>query len=368
MAILVLLPFFCATVSGNSASDKASAVDALFREYDRPGVPGACVLVIKQGKVLYKKAYGLANLEEKIATTTETNYRLASVTKQFTAMSIMILAERGRLSHESKLTDFFPDFPAYSKQITIRHLLTHTSGVADYEDLIPEGTTAQLKDQQVLDLVKQQKDPLFRPGSRFRYSNSGYALLALIVEKASGELFPEFLRKNIFEPLGMSNTVAYEEGVSVVPNRAYGYSQGPNGFQRKDQSLTSAVLGDGGIYSSVEDLYRWDQALDSARLVSRETLTQAFTPGAMTSHDGRAYGFGWFIETYRGLQTVWHYGSTVGFGTAIERFPDRKFTVIVLINRDEADAHQLARKVVDLYLFNARSNHRASRGSRLAAE
>jgi len=351
MVFFMLVPLFSTMINDTLLSNKSQNVDALFQEYDRPDSPGASVMVIKDGKILYKKAYGLANLEDKIACTTQTNYRLASVTKQFTAMAIMMLAERQKLSFESKLTDFFPNFPAYGKQITVRHLLNHTSGLIDYEDLIPPETVVPLKDQQVLDLLQQQDSTYFPPGSQFRYSNSGYALLALIVETTSGSSFATFLEKNIFKPLKMKNTVAYEKGISVVHQRAYGYRQQANGFERSDQSLTSSVLGDGGIYSSIEDLYKWDQALYTDKMVNSKTLQQAFTPGVLMNDEGEGYGFGWFIGTYRGLKTVWHYGSTIGFRTAIERFPDQRFTVIVLVNRNEADAHEIARKIVDIYLI-----------------
>lgn len=333
-----------------AVQDKAAKIDALFREYDRPDAPGAGVMVIKRGRVLYKKAYGLANLEDRIPSATVTNYRLASLTKQFTAMAIMILAERKKLSYHDRLTDFFPDFPSYGQQITVRHLLNHTSGLIAYEDLIPAGTTEPLKDRDVLKLLKQQDHTYFPPGSKFRYSNSGYALLALIVEAASGTSFAEFLKRNIFDPLQMTGTVAYEKGISTVPNRAYGYSQRGNSFERTDQSLTSSVLGDGGIYSSVEDLYKWDQALDATRLVSPMTLKEAFTPGIVTDDESTGYGFGWFIGKYGDRKTVWHYGETIGFSTAIERIPEQRLTVIVLVNRSNSRPTEIARRIIDMYL------------------
>lgn len=333
-----------------AVQDQAPKIDALFREYDRPGAPGASVMVIKGGRVLYKKAYGLANLEERIPTATNTNYRLASLTKQFTAMAIMILAERKKLSYGDRLTDFFPDFPSYGQRITLRHLLNHTSGLIAYEDLIPAGTTLPLKDRDVLKLLKRQDHTYFPPGSKFRYSNSGYALLALIVEAASGTSFAEFLKRNIFDPLQMTGTVAYEKGISTVPNRAYGYSRRGNSFERTDQSLTSSVLGDGGIYSSVEDLYKWDQALDAARLVSTVTLKEAFTPGIVTDDENIGYGFGWFIGKYGGRKTVWHYGETIGFSTAIERIPEQRLTIIVLVNRSNSRPTEIARRIMDMYL------------------
>lgn len=354
VSLLLLIPLLHAISDGKSVSTKASRVDAIFREYAQRGAPGASVMVIRDGKVLFKKAYGLANLEEKTPCATDTNYRLASITKQFTAAAVMLLVERKKLSYDSTLSDLFPGFPVYGRQITVRHLLNHTSGLTDYEDLITKETTAPLKDAQVLELLKRERGTYFPPGTKFQYSNSGYAMLALIVEAVSRMSFATFLEQNVFEPLGMRDTVAYEKGISNVRRRAYGYGKradGAGGFENKDQSLTSSVLGDGGVYSSVEDLYKWDQSLYTDRLLSRASLREAFTPGVKINDQGEGYGFGWFTETYRGLRTVWHYGSTTGFRTAIERFPDQRFTVIVLVNRNEADAHLLARKLVDLYLF-----------------
>lgn len=341
---------FCVVPAAQPA-DQAPQIDALFRAYAAPGVPGASVLVIKDGAVLYKKAYGLANLEDRTPSTTRTNYRLASVTKQFTAMAIMMLAERKKLSLDDRLADFFPGYPAYGNQITVRHLLNHTSGLVDYEDLIPQGPTEQLKDQDVLRLVKEQDHTYFPPGSRYRYSNGGYAHLALIVEARSHTPFAEFLTKNIFDPLGMTGTVAYEKGISAVRNRAYGYTQREHGFERTDQSLTSAVLGDGGVYSSVEDLYQWDQALYTTKLVGAQTLQQAFTPGVWIDGRTTGYGFGWEIGAYRGLRTIKHTGHTIGFSTVIERFPDQKFTVIILTNRNGVQPAEIADKIADLCLL-----------------
>ena len=355
--LLLLLTLLTAQ---NSASNriipKADAslhgmVDTLFHEYDRPDVPGASVIIIKDGKVLYKKAYGMANVEDKIPTTTKTNYRIASMTKQFTAMAIMILAEQKRLSLDAPLTKFFPDFPPYGKRITVRQLLNHTSGLLDYFDLIPAARTAPLKDRDVLNLLQKQDHTNFPPGSRFRYSNTGYVLLALIVEEASGSHFSEFLKKNIFEPLRMTRTRFYEREDRSDRNRAYGYSQRERGFERTDQSLSSSILGDGSLYSSVEDLYKWDQALYTSRLVSFGMLKQAFTPGEGTGED--AYGFGWFIDNYHGFRDIWHGGNTMGFTSSIYRFPDQRFTVIALTNRNNDLLPVPVHKIINIFLFGS---------------
>ena len=228
LAALLIAPVMMA--SNKPASRKTTIslerqVDALFRDYDGPDVPGASVLIVMNGKVLYKKAYGMADIENRIRTMTRTNYRIASMTKQFTAMAIMILADRGKLSFDDQLTKFFSHFPAYGRSITVRHLLNHTSGLVDYFDIIPADRTTPLKDSDVLDLLKQQDHTEFQPGSRFHYCNAGYVILALIVDKVSGVRFPDFLQKNIFGPLRMTSTRFYPREDHGDRHRAYGYSR-----------------------------------------------------------------------------------------------------------------------------------------------
>jgi CubicO group peptidase (beta-lactamase class C family) len=348
--LFVFILLICAAVTGR-AEDKFARVDELFRDYSGPAVPGGSVIIIQDGRIIYKKAYGMADLEAHVAATTATNYRLASFTKQFTAMCIMMLAERKKLSFDEPLPAFFPDFPAYGKQITVRHLLTHTSGLLDYEDLMPADTKVPILDKGALELLKKQDKTNFPPGSEYRYSNSGFVVLALIVEARSGMSFAQFLKKNIFDPLGMAHTVAFENGISTVSNRAYGYTRREKRYERTDQSMTSSTLGDGGIYTSVDDLFYWDQALYTTKLVKRESLEQAWAPFTLTSGKRTEYGFGWFVKDYRGLHTVQHDGSTIGFRTTILRVPERKFTVIALVNRNEGKPEEIAKKIADLYLF-----------------
>jgi CubicO group peptidase (beta-lactamase class C family) len=338
-----------------AAKEFSSRIDSLFIKYDGTDVPGASVMIIKDGKVIYKRGYGLADLEAKEPVTPSACFRLASVTKQFTAMSVMILAGRKKLSYDNTLSDYFPDFPSSGKKITVRHLLNHVSGLIAYEDVMPESTMVPLLDNDVLALLKKKDSTYFAPGAEYRYSNSGYALLALIVEKVSGMSFAQFLRENIFAPLQMTSSVAYEKGISTVPNRAYGYSlrdsSDEKSFIRTDQSMTSSVLGDGGIYSSTEDLFKWDQSLYTTKLVSSTTLDQAFTPNIL--HDGKnsEYGFGWRISTYRETRCLHHSGSTIGFRNEIQRYPEKHFSVIVLTNRDDGDPGALAYRIADICLF-----------------
>jgi CubicO group peptidase (beta-lactamase class C family) len=330
---------------------RSAKIDALFKDFNRSDAPGAAVMVIQNGKILKEQGYGLADLENKPRCGIDTNFRLASVTKQFTAMAILMLSESGKLSLDHPITKFLPEFPDYGQSITITDLLTHRSGLIDYEDVIPPGTSIPLSDRNVLSLLCKERKTYFTAGSEFRYSNSGYALLSLIVEAVSGNTFAAFLKQKIFAPLQMNGTIAYEAGLSQISNRAYGYVKENDRFVPSDQSLTSSVLGDGGIYSSVRDLYRWDQALYTDKLISKTLLRRSFSAiSPVSDMEGSGYGFGWYVGKYHGNDLIWHYGSTCGFTTRIERIPERKFTVIILTNRRDADVSEFGRKIADLYL------------------
>jgi CubicO group peptidase (beta-lactamase class C family) len=315
-------------------------IDALMRNYTGD-VPGAAVLVLRDGQPVVRAGYGLADLETGTPATPATNYRLASVTKQFTAASILLLAEDGRLTLDDRVRKWLPSLPQAAETVTIRHLLTHTSGLIDYEDVIPESFAAQAHDADVLRLLETEDRTYFRPGTGYRYSNSGYALLGLIVQRASGKSFATFLRERIFGPLGMNNTVAYEDGVSTVNNRAFGYTQEAGSWNRTDQDQTSAVLGDGGIYSSIDDLAKWDAALYDSRLLQPSSLRAAFTPATHTDDPDVEYGYGWRITG----ETLWHSGESVGFRNVIVRYPKRHMTVVVLTNRNEPEPYQLALEI-----------------------
>ena len=300
-------------------------------------VPGAAVLVLKDGAILVLAAYGMADLEHQVAVNAATDFRLASMTKQFTAAAILLLVQDGRVSLDDPIGKWLP-LPPKSAAATVRQLLTHTGGLIDYEDLIPAGTTQQLHDADVLHLVSREDRTYFTPGSSYRYSDTGYSLLSLIVAKASGEGFAAFLRERIFLPLGMQDSVAYEEGISSVPHRAFGYSFDKGAWQRTDQSLTSAVLGDGGVYSSIADLAKWDAALYGTQPLNATSLRLAFTPHTATDDAMVRYGFGWRITG----SSVWHSGETLGFRNVIVRWPGRHFTVIVLTNRNDPEPYTLA--------------------------
>ena len=344
----------------------ASQIESIFAKFTSPREPGCAVLVIKDGEPVFRKGYGITDLRSLHAIEPDTNFRLASLTKQFTATAVMLLVHDGKLKYEDHLSDVFPDFPAYGKGITIRHLLNHTSGLADYEDImekqhpgVPDDKIPQIKDAEVLELLKHQTGTKFPPGTRWDYSNSGYVLLAMVVEKRSGMPFGDFLHQRIFKPLEMNGTIAYEKGKNDVANRAYGYTQNAAGWRETDQSPTSATLGDGGVYTSLNDLEKWDRALSRNTLLSPQEMAAALSPpatangGPLQKTDGSLapfYGFGWFLQPYRGHRRYSHYGETIGFRTAIQRFPDDHLTVIVLANRAEVDSPALAEQVAHLYL------------------
>jgi CubicO group peptidase (beta-lactamase class C family) len=348
-----------------TAQVTASQIEPIFAKFPSTREPGCAVMVIKDGKVVFRKGYGVTDLRSLHAIGPDTNFRLASLTKQFTATAIMLLAHDGKLRYDDHLSDVLPDFPAYGKAITIRHLLNHTSGLFDYEDImekqhpgVPDEKIPQIKDAEVLELIKLQTGTKFAPGTRWDYSNSGYVVLAMVVEKRSGTGFGDFLRERIFKPLEMNETIAYEKGKNEVANRAYGHTRNSVGWRETDQSSTSATLGDGGVYTSLDDLEKWDRALTGHTLLSAKEMAAALTPpatasGRLQKPDGSVapfYGFGWFLDPYRGHRRYSHYGETIGFRTAIQRFPDDHLTVIVLANRAEVDSPALAEQVADLYV------------------
>lgn len=341
-------------------------VEAIFAPLVSSQEPGLAVLVRRNGRTIFKHGYGSRDLRSGARIDAHTDFRLASCTKQFTAYAILLLVQDGKLRLDEPLTEVFPEFPDYGRTISIRNLLNHTSGLVAYEDLIDKMYAGkawqeipQITDARVLDLMEQQKATKFAPGSAWEYSNSGYCVLAMVVEKVSGKPFAEFLRQRIFTPLGMRNTVVHQFGKDRVKDRAYGYTHDAGTWLETDQSSTSATLGDGGIYSSLDDLARWDDALRRHTLLSEAAMRPALTAVAFTasseapplSPDVQAvkYGFGWFLDPYRGNARMWHEGESIGFRSAIERF-ESGLTIIILSNRTDLAPTDLARKVADLYL------------------
>jgi len=357
------LPLLLAGLAGAKPEKPAKLVDALLRGLGTEREPGAAVMVLKESEVVYVGARGVADMQAMRPIDGRTNFRLASVSKAFTAAAVMLLVRDGKLGYDDRLTDLLPGFPDYGRAITVRHLLQHTSGLPDYEDFMAEPDPkkpveeSQIDDAGVLEILKARKGGWFVPGSLWRYSNSGYVVLGLIVARVSGKSFPAFLRERIFLPLKMTGSVAHVRGKSTVADRAFGYSREAARWRFSDQSPTSATLGDGGVYSSLTNLSLWDEALRRHLLLTEEEMRPALTPVRVpgkgpTGPDGRPadYGFGWFLNAWQGHPRMWHYGETSGFRTAIHRFPADGLTVIVLANRTDVDASALAVKIAGFYL------------------
>ncbi|HUJ32099.1 MAG TPA: serine hydrolase domain-containing protein [Candidatus Acidoferrum sp.] len=368
---LMIAPSLLSTASTPSQQQ----IDAIFSAVTKPDAPGLAILWRKDGRTVFERGYGVRDLRRRAKIDAETNFRLASCTKQFTAMAVMLLVHDRKLTYETRLTDVFPDFPAYGKSITIRNLLNHTSGLPDYEDLMlavetPRNSwvwteTRQIQDLEVLKLLEHESVGKFQPGTKWAYSNSGYVVLGLVVAKVSSEPFGGFLRDRIFAPLKMHNTLAFVKGTNEVANRAFGHSMLGGEWRETDQSPTSATLGDGGVYSSLADLAKWDDALAHHTLLGEAEMQPALTPvnvprATAAAADAEAnanvpanalaqYGFGWFLDPYRNHARMWHDGGTQGFRTTIQRFTQDRLTIIVLCNRVDLGPSDLAKRVADLF-------------------
>ena len=336
-------------VTAPAAPAREAAIDRLMRPYDGD-VPGASLLVLKDGQAVVRRGYGRSDLEQGIEAGPATNYRLASVSKQFTAAAVLLLAQDGTLAVEDPVRKWLPSLPPSTDAITVRHLLNHTSGLLDYDDLMAKPYDGQISDAGVLALLAAQDRLYFTPGSTYRYSNSGYALLALVVERASGVSFAEFLHARIFAPLGMHDSLARVDGGPGVPHRAWGYSATADGWERTDQNAYSAVLGDGGIYSSIDDLARWDAALYDDRLFSDATRAQAFAKQVQVASMPEAtyYGYGWRVDEDGSRQ--WHNGESIGFRNTLVRWPKQRLTVILLSNRNDPTPYATALEIGALFL------------------
>jgi len=319
-------------------SQDFSKIDTLLKNYTGKN-PGAALAVIQNGKLLFNRCYGLANLEEQLPVTEKSNFRLASVSKQFTAAAILQLIRQHKIEFETRLSDCFNDLPAYAEEITIRQMLQHTSGILDYDDVIDESNaSAQLSDADVLKACTRFKNTYFPPGTQYRYSNTAYVLLGLILEKYSGMSYPDYMKKFIFRPLKMKSSVAYLKGINEIGHRAYGYGKQQKNWIRKDQSSTSATLGDGGIYSNLIDMAKWDAALYTDKILPLAVWQDAFSRQSLNNGNKIDYGYGWRLkESQQGEAVVYHTGSTTSFRNIFYRIPSKKISLILLTNRNTPD-------------------------------
>jgi len=327
--ILLILTFTITFVIVKAQTDqqRVNKIDSIFEVYTKKNMFSGSVSIARNGTVLLSKGYGMANYSFDVPNTAQTKFKLASVSKQFTAMAIMILQEQGKLSTEDKLTKFIADYPNGDK-ITIHHLLTHTSGIYNFTNAEHYDSIMVLPHtlEKIISYFKNKKLD-FEPGEKFSYSNSGYILLSYIIEKASGKSYAEFMTSQIFEPLGMKNSGVCD-GNKLIKNFALGYTNGEKGLENSPYIDMSIPSGAGGLYSTVEDLQTWDRAFYSEKLVKKTTIDKIVTPFK------DKYAYGWKIDEYASHVWINHSGGIQGFNTIINRFPQEELCIVVLKNVD----------------------------------
>jgi CubicO group peptidase (beta-lactamase class C family) len=339
-------------------SDPGQAIEEIFSGFTAQGSPGAAVMVIRRGEVIHAEGYGLADLAGGEVLSRTTPVRLGSVGKQFTSMAVMILADRGELAFADPVSKWVPELERFPG-IRLEHLLTHTSGLPDYYQLPDERFEAVagsdgdplLTNADAVTIFQEWGEPRFDPGEKYEYSNPAYEVLALIVERVSGQSFREFLMENVFHPLEMGTATVRDRPELVIPDRAMGYRPDPSGggWIENDDHFGNWLVGAGGVYASLDDLFRWDQALYTDRLVSQEIMDRAFSPTTLNDGSISEYGFGWNVSDVLGRPAIHHGGSWVGFRTSILRFIDDSLTVVVLSNAS-AGAGDLAMETAKLLL------------------
>jgi CubicO group peptidase (beta-lactamase class C family) len=350
--ILFCIPAF------NLLSVRADEIDdSVKAQMDRRHIPGLALAVVREGKMMRAHGYGWADLELNVAVTTETVFEIGSITKQFTAVAILMLVEEGKLGLDENIRRYLDGLPEAWNNITVRHLLTHTSGLKSYNNLRGFEASKHLNCEQFIKALSEF--PLdFPPGESWSYCNSGYNLLGFIIEKASGQSYWQFLDRRIFRPLGMTNSQSRDLR-TIIPNRASGYEMEKERWINRDSDLTD-VFAAGAIVSTVLDLAKWEAALDSRRLLKRSSFDQMWTPVRLNSGKTYPYGFGWRLDDDRAHKNIGHSGSTSGFSSSLQRFPDDKLTVIVLCNSGEQGvASAVAREVAAMSIpgLRDRSDH-----------
>ena len=354
LAAVLAATLLAPPVSAQSAGDDALAkkIDAVMTEVYHPDGPGAAIIVRKDGKTIFRKGYALADLELGVPIEPDMIFRLGSITKQFTAVSILMLAEQGKLGLQDEITKFLPDYPTQGRRITVEHLLTHTSGIQSYTDMA-EWLPLWRKDfmlQELIDLFKN-KPMQFEPGERWVYNNSGYILLGAIIEKVSGQTYEEFVDTHIFKPLGMKHS-CYGSTERVIPRRIPGYQTGKDGFINAPYLSMTQPYAAGSLLSSVDDLAVWSDAVFSGKLIGKEWLDRALTPYKLKNGESTGYGYGWFITNYQGHRIIEHGGGINGFMTYEMTLPEDRIFLAILTNSavEGRDPEPRAVKIAGLVL------------------
>jgi len=342
----------CQTPSPPEASLSNPDVDKLFARWDKTDSPGAALAVLKKGEVIYKKGYGEAQLEYNISITPSTVFHVASVSKQFTAFAVVLLANQGKLSLDDDIRTYLPEVPDFDETSTIRHLIHHSSGLRDQWELLAMAgwrLDDVITTEHILTAVRHQKELNFNPGDEYLYCNTGYTLLAQIVERVADQPFPQWTKENIFEPLGMSNTHFHDDHQMIVKNRAYSYVPVDNGGFKK-RVLSYANVGATSLFTTAEDLLKWANNFFEKKVGGPQAIAQMTEQGILNNREKISYAFGVGVGKYKGLKIISHSGGDAGFRSHLLLFPDHKFAVAVLSNCGSINPSQLARQTAEYYL------------------
>jgi CubicO group peptidase (beta-lactamase class C family) len=350
---LISVLLFVAWASANAQSGPNHEVDTIFEKWDTPDSPGCAVSVILDGAIVYKRGYGMANLEYGVPITPSSIFHVASVSKHFTAMGVLLLADEGKLTLDDDVRKYVPEVPDFGETITIRHLIHHISGLRDQWSLLHMAgwrwEADVVKQEDVLDITSRQKALNFKPGDEYLYSNTGYTLLAVIIERLSGKTLREFAEERLFEPLGMKDTHFHDDHQMIVPNRAYAYAPEDDGgliISIPDFDVVGAT----SLFTTVEDLARWDRNFYTGRVGGHGVIEQMSIRGRLNDGKEIPYAVGLSHGFYRGLRTVSHGGSDAGYRSHFIRFPHQRFSLAVLCNFPSSGPGELARKIADIYL------------------
>ena len=340
--------------AGDVRAGNTAEVDRLFAQWDRPDSPGAAVVIVKDGAVVYQHGYGCADLEHRIPITPQTRFDVASVAKQFTGLSVALLVEQGKLSVDDDIHKYLPDVPDFGKPITIRHLLHHTSGLRDWpETLSLSGLDmeGQVTLDMILEMVRRQRELDFAPGEEYQYSNTGYNLLAATVARVTGQSFRIWTDANLFQPLDMKHTFVCDNPTEIVPDRATSYyPAGRNKFRQVDSQL--AAQGSSSLFISAEDMGKWLLNFETARVGGKAAMALMRQPGKLNSGTKVDYGFGVSLGDYHGSPMISHGGSWAGYRSDMLWLPGKRFGVAILANTSNLDPGALALKIAGLYLGN----------------